>query len=77
MELLEGNKYVTINDRYSHLKFKPMDSPNQLTIGMMVQVCENSSQQLSWGWVELTADNLIKLLSQPKDNFKWVRIPNY
>jgi len=68
---------VFINDRYSHLKFKTMATPTQLTIGMMVQICESNKQPLSWEWNEITVELLNKLLVMPSDKYKWIRIPSY
>lgn len=68
---------VIINDRYSHLKFKPMASPTQLTIGMMIQIVEVNHQPLRWEWEEITVELLNKLLVMPKDKYQWIRIPSY
>lgn len=68
---------VIINDRYAHLNFKTMVSPTQLTIGMMVQVCQNNKHPSSWEWVEITIELLNKFLVMPPDKYKWIRIPIY
>jgi len=68
---------VTINDKYSHLKFKEMSSPKDLSIGMMIQLCENNNTPLSWEWKEVSIELLARLLLMPQSSYRWVRIPNY
>ncbi len=68
---------VIINDRYSHLKFRTMAAPTELTVGMMVQICESNLQPIRWEWVEITVKLLNKLLMMPVDKYKWIRIPSY
>jgi hypothetical protein len=54
-----------------------MSSPKDLSIGMMIQLCENNNTPLSWEWKEVSIELLARLLLMPQSSYRWVRIPNY